>query len=200
MSGLHGWTLADEPDRYRTGRDGGPQTAPQPVLHTTRARALAVGTSRWASSCRGRRGCSSTRSRTSPARRWAGSGWMAPSIGVAVGESWAVLDHARGGGRTPCGGPGVPGPGSSTMNLGVLAQRAHQCFGHRAGWMSDDAGERVPADGVLGWAEDAVNRWSGGLWWGEKAQPARSSSTSPTSSPSAIPQGGQLSGVKPSVR
>ena len=107
---------------------------------------------------------------------------------------------AADGGRTPCGGPGVPGPGSSTMNLGVLAQRAHQCFGHRAGWMSDDAGERVPADGVLGWAEDAVNRWSGGLWWGEKAQPARSSSTSPTSSPSAIPQGGQLSGVKPSVR
>ena len=39
------------------------------------------------------------------------------------------------------------------------AQRAHQCFGHWAGWMIDDAGERVPVDGVLGWAEDVHNRW-----------------------------------------
>jgi hypothetical protein len=45
------------------------------------------------------------------------------------------------------------------MNLGVLAQRAHQCFGHWTGWMSDDAGQRVPVDGVLGWAEDVHNRW-----------------------------------------
>ena len=45
------------------------------------------------------------------------------------------------------------------MNLGVLAQRAHQCFGPWSGWMSDDAGERVRVDGVLGWAEDVHNRW-----------------------------------------
>jgi len=48
---------------------------------------------------------------------------------------------------------------ASTMNLGVLAQRAHQCFGHWTGWMSNDAGEHVPVDGVLGWAEDVHNRW-----------------------------------------
>ena len=197
MSGLHGWTLADEPDRYRTGRDGGPQTAPQPVLHTTRARALAAGTSD------GRRRAAAVpahgQGRRPPGGGQALGGWHRASAWL-WGSPGRCSTTAADGGRTPCGGPGVPGPGSSTMNLGVLAQRAHQCFGHRAGWMSDDAGERVPADGVLGWAEDAVNRWSGGLWWGEKAQPARSSSTSPASSPSAIPQGGQLSGVKPSVR
>ena len=48
---------------------------------------------------------------------------------------------------------------SSKMNLVLLVQRAHQCFGHWTGWMSDDARERVPVDGVLGWAEDVHNRW-----------------------------------------
>ncbi|HRA25232.1 DUF2804 domain-containing protein [Ornithinibacter sp.] len=48
---------------------------------------------------------------------------------------------------------------SSATNLGVLAQRANQCFGHWSGWMRDDAGERVSVDGVLGWAEDVHNRW-----------------------------------------
>ncbi|HSO63463.1 MAG TPA: DUF2804 domain-containing protein [Ornithinibacter sp.] len=48
---------------------------------------------------------------------------------------------------------------ASSTNLGVLAQRADQCFGHWSGWMSDDAGERVRVDGVLGWAEDVDNRW-----------------------------------------
>ena len=48
---------------------------------------------------------------------------------------------------------------SSATNLGILAQRANQCFGHWSGWMRDDAGERVSVDGVLGWAEDVHNRW-----------------------------------------
>ena len=48
---------------------------------------------------------------------------------------------------------------ASSTNLGVLAQRADQCFGHWGGWMCDDAGERVRVDGVLGWAEDVLNRW-----------------------------------------
>ena len=39
---------------------------------------------------------------------------------------------------------------ASSTNLGVLAQRADQCFGHWTGWMSDDAGERVAVDGILG--------------------------------------------------
>ncbi|HQX86956.1 MAG TPA: DUF2804 domain-containing protein, partial [Ornithinibacter sp.] len=39
---------------------------------------------------------------------------------------------------------------SSATNLGVLAQRANQCFGHWSGWMRDDAGEPVSVDGVLG--------------------------------------------------
>jgi len=51
------------------------------------------------------------------------------------------------------------GQASSRMNLGVLAERAHQCFGHWTGWICDDAGDRVPVDGVLGWAEDIHNRW-----------------------------------------
>jgi len=48
---------------------------------------------------------------------------------------------------------------SSATNLGILAQRANQCFGHWSGWMRDDAGESVSVDGVLGWAEDVHNRW-----------------------------------------
>jgi len=48
---------------------------------------------------------------------------------------------------------------SSATNLGILAQRANQCFGHWSGWMRDDAGEPVSVDGVLGWAEDVHNRW-----------------------------------------
>jgi len=48
---------------------------------------------------------------------------------------------------------------ASSTNLGLVAQRADQCFGHWTGWMTDDAGERVGVDGILGWAEDVENRW-----------------------------------------
>jgi hypothetical protein len=27
------------------------------------------------------------------------------------------------------------------------------------GWVADDAGVRVPVDGLVGWAEEARNRW-----------------------------------------
>ncbi|MEV0429173.1 DUF2804 domain-containing protein [Micromonospora sp. NPDC050495] len=44
-------------------------------------------------------------------------------------------------------------------NLGVLASETHQCFGHFSGWAATEAGERVDLDGLVGWAEEARNRW-----------------------------------------
>ncbi|MGW4502611.1 DUF2804 domain-containing protein [Micromonospora sp. NPDC004336] len=44
-------------------------------------------------------------------------------------------------------------------NLGVLANETHQCFGHFSGWACADDGERVDLDGLVGWAEEARNRW-----------------------------------------
>ncbi|NYG59208.1 hypothetical protein BJ980_002131 [Nocardioides daedukensis] len=47
----------------------------------------------------------------------------------------------------------------ATTNLLVLAGETHQCFGHFSGWASTDEGERVDLDGLVGWAEEARNRW-----------------------------------------
>ena len=44
-------------------------------------------------------------------------------------------------------------------NLGIIASEIHQCFGRFAGWVLDDQHHRVPVDGLLGWAEEARNRW-----------------------------------------
>lgn len=44
-------------------------------------------------------------------------------------------------------------------NLLVVASETHQCFGHFTGWGVDDAGDRVSLDGLVGWAEEARNRW-----------------------------------------
>lgn len=44
-------------------------------------------------------------------------------------------------------------------NLGVVASLTHQCFGEFTGWATSDDGERVPVDGLAGWAEEARNRW-----------------------------------------
>lgn len=44
-------------------------------------------------------------------------------------------------------------------DLGVVANETHQCFGHWSGWASTDDGERVSLDGLVGWAEEARNRW-----------------------------------------
>ena len=44
-------------------------------------------------------------------------------------------------------------------NLLVLAGETHQCFGHFTGWAATDDGGRVDLDGLVGWAEEARNRW-----------------------------------------
>lgn len=44
-------------------------------------------------------------------------------------------------------------------NLLVVASEIHQCFGRFTGWVLDDTGHRVAVDGLLGWAEEARNRW-----------------------------------------
>ena len=43
--------------------------------------------------------------------------------------------------------------------LVVLAGETHQCFGDWSGHVVDDAGEPVRVDGLVGWAEEARNRW-----------------------------------------
>ena len=45
------------------------------------------------------------------------------------------------------------------MNLVLVASEIHQCFGVFTGWVLDDAGIRIPVDGLVGWAEEARNRW-----------------------------------------
>jgi hypothetical protein len=48
---------------------------------------------------------------------------------------------------------------AARTNLGVVANETHQCFGHFTGWAATDDGERVDLDGLVGWAEEARNRW-----------------------------------------
>lgn len=44
-------------------------------------------------------------------------------------------------------------------NALVIASEIHQCFGVFTGWVLDDSGARIPVDGLVGWAEEARNRW-----------------------------------------
>ncbi len=44
-------------------------------------------------------------------------------------------------------------------NLLVVAGETHQCFGTFSGWAVDDHGRRVDLSGLVGWAEEARNRW-----------------------------------------
>ncbi len=44
-------------------------------------------------------------------------------------------------------------------NAVVVASQVHQCFGRFTGWVLDDADQRVQVDGLVGWAEEARNRW-----------------------------------------
>ncbi|MCP2324019.1 hypothetical protein HDA40_002526 [Hamadaea flava] len=44
-------------------------------------------------------------------------------------------------------------------NLAVVANETHQCFGTFDGWALTDDGDRVSLDGLVGWAEEARNRW-----------------------------------------
>jgi hypothetical protein len=48
---------------------------------------------------------------------------------------------------------------AARTNLLVVANETHQCFGTFSGWASTDDGERVDLDGLVGWAEEARNRW-----------------------------------------
>ncbi|MFN8193925.1 MAG: DUF2804 domain-containing protein [Nocardioidaceae bacterium] len=48
---------------------------------------------------------------------------------------------------------------AARTQLGVVANETHQCFGTVTGWALDDDGERVDLDGLVGWAEEARNRW-----------------------------------------
>ncbi|WP_203580094.1 DUF2804 domain-containing protein [Microbacterium hibisci] len=44
-------------------------------------------------------------------------------------------------------------------NLGIVASRTDQCFGHWAGTFTLPDGEIVALEGILGWAEEVRNRW-----------------------------------------
>ncbi|WP_121254283.1 DUF2804 domain-containing protein [Nocardioides ferulae] len=48
---------------------------------------------------------------------------------------------------------------AARTNLLVVAAETHQCFGEFSGWATSDDGERVPLDGLVGWTEEARNRW-----------------------------------------
>ena len=45
------------------------------------------------------------------------------------------------------------------MNLGVVANETHQCFGQMSGTVTADDGTAIDVDGLDGWAEEAANRW-----------------------------------------
>ncbi|MET9346374.1 DUF2804 domain-containing protein [Streptomyces termitum] len=48
---------------------------------------------------------------------------------------------------------------ASRVNLGVVANETHQCFGRFSGRALADDGTEVSLDGLVGWAEEARNRW-----------------------------------------
>ncbi len=79
---------------------------------------------------------------------WAYS-WDAPM------QPWRVRDP---GGRVEATLTPVYDKHSRT-SLGVLSMEVHQVFGTWSGWLVGDDGERVEFDGVVGFAEEARNRW-----------------------------------------
>lgn len=48
---------------------------------------------------------------------------------------------------------------ASRTNLGVVANETHQCFGRFSGRATADDGTELDLDGLVGWAEEARNRW-----------------------------------------
>ncbi|MGB7981247.1 MAG: DUF2804 domain-containing protein [Candidatus Nanopelagicales bacterium] len=48
---------------------------------------------------------------------------------------------------------------SERTNAVLVAAETHQCFGRFTGWVLDETDQRVALDGLLGWAEEARNRW-----------------------------------------
>lgn len=47
----------------------------------------------------------------------------------------------------------------ATTQLGVIASRTHQAFGRWSGWARGGKGVEHRLDGLVGWAEEARNRW-----------------------------------------
>lgn len=47
----------------------------------------------------------------------------------------------------------------SRTALGVIHSETHQCFGHYRGTVTDDSGDVVAIESLLGWAEFVTNRW-----------------------------------------
>lgn len=45
------------------------------------------------------------------------------------------------------------------VDVGLLATRTDQCFGHYTGAIRADDGQRITVDGLLGWAEEVRMRW-----------------------------------------
>lgn len=48
---------------------------------------------------------------------------------------------------------------SARTDIGLLANRTDQCFGHYTGSIRTDDGELIAVDRLLGWAEDVRMRW-----------------------------------------
>ena len=119
---------------------------------------------------RGRRvgasACSSAGSGpTAPAAPRTGCSWTAGCTRSTRTSTWTYdrdrLDGALADRRSA--GPRSPSPRSTSATSGrtplVIASEIHQCFGVFTGWVLDDSGTRVPVDGLVGWAEEARNRW-----------------------------------------
>lgn len=47
----------------------------------------------------------------------------------------------------------------AATSLGVVSTSTHQAFGVFTGWVADTDGERHAVDGLVGWVEEADNRW-----------------------------------------
>ena len=47
----------------------------------------------------------------------------------------------------------------AVTELGVIGTRIHQAFGTWTGWAADNDGNRYTLDGLVGWTEEARNRW-----------------------------------------
>ncbi|MGW2653019.1 DUF2804 domain-containing protein [Streptomyces sp. NPDC001478] len=48
---------------------------------------------------------------------------------------------------------------STRTDVGLIANRTDQCFGHYNGHIRTDEGAEIPVEGLLGWAEDVHMRW-----------------------------------------
>jgi hypothetical protein len=48
---------------------------------------------------------------------------------------------------------------SASTNAVVVASQTVQAFGDWSGWATDDTGRRIRLDGLVGWAEEARQRW-----------------------------------------